>query len=457
MTLKIPLLTIDGEAAVERLKDIEFEAELRQRLKLHIEPEARTDRRVVFAHEGSAREDHRVTGEENTNFLPEWFPKAPRLPPPQGQVVRVQSAEQLLAAVDALGAGGTILVEDGHYRLPRVLLLDGKKNVAIRGASGDPAKATLSGKGWDSGSEHDDILHIARCEGVMIADLTFADCRSYGVKVEAENAPRDIQIYNCHFRDIGVRALKGSAGTDAGVRAVKGSVRYCSFENTRIPPADWLFGGDYISAIDMMALEDWTFSDNVFRNIRGRNGGGRAAIFIWVRSRRIRVERNLIFNCDRGVAFGNPGESTANRQGERLVYVSEGIIQNNMIVGGADCGIELWHVDQVKVLHNSIWRPDQNRNRGIRIGTGTFRTGIRNNLIHGEITMDGGEAQIGNNLTGPLGGYFVHSGSGNLALTAGAVGAIDKAEPLPEVPTDIRGRRRIGNADLGAWEFDGAR
>jgi hypothetical protein len=45
---------------------------------------------------------------------------------------------------------------------------------------------------------------------------------------------------------------------------VKGSVRGCYFENTKVPPADWLFGGDYIGAIDMMALEDWTFSRNVF-------------------------------------------------------------------------------------------------------------------------------------------------------------------------------------------------
>ena len=35
--------------------------------------------------------------------------------------------------------------------------------------------------------------------------------------------------------------------------------------------------------------------------------GGRDAIIIWVRSRRVVVERNLIVNCDRGVAFGNPG------------------------------------------------------------------------------------------------------------------------------------------------------
>ena len=101
----------------------------------------------------------------------------------------------------------------------------------------------------------------------------------------------------------------------------------------------------------MMALEDWTFSANLFRNIRGRSGGARAAIFIWVRSRRVTVERNLIVGCDRGIAFGNPGQSTANTAGEPPAYVSEGTIRNNMIVGGPDCGIELWHADQIQILH----------------------------------------------------------------------------------------------------------
>jgi hypothetical protein len=110
----------------------------------------------------------------------------------------------------------------------------------------------------------------------------------------------------------------------------------------------------------MMALEDWTFSDNVFRNIRGRNGGGRAAIFIWVRSRRVLLERNFIIDCDRGVAFGNPGMSTADVSGERLVYVRDGIIRNNFIAGGLDCGIELSYAEHVKVCCNSIWRPERN-------------------------------------------------------------------------------------------------
>jgi hypothetical protein len=386
--------------------------------------------------------------------IPLWFPKAPPLAPPQAEVIRVVTVDELFGAVEHIGAGGTILLGEGHYKLPRPIILREKKNIALRSAAGDPAKVTLSGKGWDSEAKGDDILRIGRCEGVTIADLTFADCRSYGVKVEAENAPKDIHIYNCRFRNIGVRAIKGSAGRDPNVRAVRGSVRYCHFENTRVPPAHWLFGGDYIAAIDMMALEDWTFSDNIFRNIKGRNGGGRAAIFIWVRSRRVVVERNIIIDCDRGVAFGNPGKSTANVTGERLVYLSDGVIRNNFITGGLDCGIELWYAENIKVYNNSIWRPERNWSRGIRIGSGTSHTDIVNNLVHGEIRFDGGQAQLRRNIAGRLDGYFVDPASGNLALTPAATEAIDRGVALPDVTEDIRRRPRSERPDIGAWEFD---
>lgn len=388
------------------------------------------------------------------NPIPQWFAKAPSLPPPEGAIIRVKNVDSLLAAVDRVQPGGTILVEDGRYVLPRVLVFDGKSRISLRGASGDPAKAILSGQGWDSQEKGGDILHIAHCEGVTIADLTFTDCRSYGIKVEAENGPKGIQIHNCRFRDIGVRAIKGSAGQDANLRAVRGSVRYCTFENTKIPPADWLYGGDYIAAIDMMALENWTFSDNYFRNIKGRNGGGRAAIFIWVRSRRVVIERNLIVDCDRGVALGNPGQSTANTGGQEPPYVAEGVIRNNFIAGGADCGIELWHSDHIQVYHNTIWRPERNWSRGIRVGTGSARTDIVNNLVHGEIRLEGGEAELRSNLTGKLTGFFVEAASGNLALTVAATAAMDKALSLPEVVDDIRRHPRSGKPDIGAWEFE---
>jgi hypothetical protein len=395
--------------------------------------------------------------DESSPMIPPWFPQAEPLAPPAGEVINVAKVSELFTAVDKVRRGGTILLADGHYKLPRILRLVGKRNITLRGATGDPVKVILSGKGWDSKSRGDDILHITGCQGVTIADLSFRDCRSYGIKVEVESGPRDIHIYNCRFRDIGVRAIKGSAGQDPAVRAMRGSVRYCHFENTRVPPADWLFGGDYISAIDMMALEDWTFSDNIFRNIKGRNGGGRAAIFIWVRSRSVVVERNLILNCDRGVAFGNPGKSTANIEGEPPAYVSGGVIRNNFIVGGPDCGIELWYARGVKIYHNSIWRPERNWQRGIRIGTGTSDTDIANNLVHGEIRFEGGQAQLCHNLAGHLDDYFVNPSAGNLSLTRAATEAIDKGASLPEVTEDIRRRPRDELVDLGAWEFDDER
>ena len=385
--------------------------------------------------------------------IPNWFAKAPPLPPPQGEAIRVATSDELLAAADRVAPGGTILLTDGHYKLPRVMVLRQKKNVTIRSISGEPGSVTLTGKGWADGDEYDDILHVSDCDGVTIAGLTFAECRSYGVKVEAEHAPKNVQIYNCRFRNIGIRAIKGSAGQNPNVRAIKGSVRYCDFENTKVPPAEWLFGGDYIAAIDMMALDDWIFSDNTFRNIKGRNGGGRAAIFIWVRSRNIAVERNLIVNCDRGVSFGNPGQSTANQPGKELAYVSDGIIRNNFIAGGADCGIELWHAEGIKVWHNSIWRPEQNWTRGIRIGTGTVQSEVVNNLVHGGIQIDGGRAETKHNLAERIDGYFVDPSSGNLALTARATGAIDRGVVLSGVPRDVRGLPRRGAPDLGAWEF----
>jgi hypothetical protein len=387
--------------------------------------------------------------------VPEWFPKAPALPAPSGDVLHASTAQEILTAGEQVAANTTLLIEPGVYKLDRPLVLRAKHNVTIRSVSGDPASVTLLGKGWEAGDDHDDLIHVGDCTNVLIAGLTFAEARSYGVKVEAEHGPRDIHILNCRFRNIGVRAIKGSAGNDPEVHALRGSVRFCDFENDKVPPANWLFNGDYIAAIDMMALDNWTFSDNRFRNIKGRNGGGRAAIFIWVRSRHILVERNLILNCDRGIAFGNPGQSTANKPGEKLVYVGDSTIQNNMIAGGADCGIELWHVDGISVWNNSIYRPQENFSRGIRIGS-TNHVTVAANLIHGGIQIEGGgpNPYSSDNVATNLDGYFVNPTIGDLALTKAASQMVARSRHAASA-YDIRGTGRSSRSDYGAWDSHG--
>lgn len=79
---------------------------------------------------------------------------------------------------------------------------------------------------------------------------------------------------------------------------------------------------------------------------------------------------------------------------------------------------------------------------------------MKNNLVHGKIQVEGGEAAIGHNLDGRLEGYFIDPRSGNLQLATEAVGAMKAGELLPAVNADIRGFHRKGTPDLGAWELE---
>lgn len=376
--------------------------------------------------------------------------QAPSLPPPAGPVVWARDAESLRRALEGAAPGTTVLVADGAYRLNRFLHLRDRRDLVVRGASGDPSRVVLSGRGWAPRDEQDDILRISGGRNLTIAHLTFTDCHSYGIKVEAETKPENLQIYDCRFRDIGIGAIKGS--TSIAGKARGGAIRYCRFENTRIPPADWRFGGDYISAIDMMSLDGWTISDNVFRNIRGRTGNARGAVFVWVRSRNVVVERNLFMGCDRRVSFGNPSGSSAFQ--ENVPHVSDSVIRNNFIVAGSDAGIELWWVSGVRVHHNTVWREDP-RGRGIRGGSDRWRierVDVANNLVRGTVQLSGG-VNLRGNVTGDLDGWFVDPRAGDLRLTAAAAGAIGRAVPLPEVKDDFGGRPRDAAPDVGASEF----
>ena len=371
--------------------------------------------------------------------------KVPSLPRAYDTEVIVDDVGSLKQVIENARDNTAILIADGTYRLGNLLYLRAKRNVTLRGASGDPAKVILSGLGWDSEKKGDDILRIGDCENVTVAHLTFSDCRGYGIKVEAENHPRNINIYNCHFRDIGTRAVKGSGGRG---RALGGSIRYCHFENTKIPPANWLFGGNYISAIDMMALDGWIISDNVFKNIKGRSGSARAAIFVWVRSKNVTVERNLIVDCDRGVAFGNPSASTSQvAAGE--YHVAASICRNNFILPGPDAGIELWWVDGVKIYNNTVWRRDDS-GRGIRFGSRNKDVHIANNLVRGAIMPESDGAPLGvrleNNVTGPLVDYFVDPSAGDLRITPGAY---QKHPPSPSRNPRLRIDGRITRSTIG--------
>lgn len=359
-----------------------------------------------------------------------------------GRTVRVATVAELHRAVTGARDGDTILVADGEYRLERLLYLTGVNRVRLLGESGDAARVTLLGRGYATVDHQDDILRIGACDGVEVAHLTFADCHAYGIKVQAEDHPREVHIRDCRFRNIGTRMIKGSTSLDGW--AVGGSIRRCSFENEFVPPAEWQFGGNYISAIDLMALDGWTIADNQFRDLRGAGGSGRAAIFVWVRSRNVTVERNTIVGCDRGIAFGNPSPSTAGD--ETTTHVSDSVCRNNVVVAGPDAGIELAWVSGVRVVHNTVWRAE-GRGRGIRCIQKLRDVLVAGNLVHGEILVeqDADGVTLRDNHAGRLDGWFIAP-----PTDLRPAWAMERIEGLAE--DDLTGAERPARAVPGAIE-----
>jgi uncharacterized protein YfaT (DUF1175 family) len=367
----------------------------------------------------------------------------------------VSTVQELQQAVAEARPGDTIQVADGTYALERTLRFEGKRNVTLRGASGDPAKVMLRGGGW-AGGNPSDLINIRKSDDIVIAHLTLTDARTYGIKVEPypdPPNPTNIHIYHCRFLDIATRAIKGTASGDRK-HVVGGSVRFCTFENTKSMDPSWLYNGNYVSAIDMMYLKDWTFSDNVFRNIKGASGGARGAIFIWNQSRNITVERNLFIGCDRAIAFGNPSEPTNYEAGTLHIY--DGVIRNNFIVVGTSPrttntkGIEIVWVDNVQVHHNTIYAPNP-QSPAIHAFQKIHRLHLANNLMRGRFETEG-DVRAEGNVVGELTDYFVNLAEGDLHLTERAVDALDKGVPQPSVTEDMDGDKRSSHPDVGADE-----
>ena len=386
---------------------------------------------------------------------PSWMPSAPPLPL-TGRPVRVSTAGELMAAVREARDADTILIADGTYELPTFLHLAGKSDVTVRSTSGDPTKVALRGSGFASESKQDDILRIQGCADITIAYLTFEEAHAYGIKLENllldGRGLRNISIYGCRFFNIGTRMIKGTGGDRQPVDV--GSIRYCYFENSKIPPSTWIFQGDYVSAIDCMRLKDWVISDNYFSNIRGANGGGRGAVFVWVESENVMSERNVFVNCDRSICYGNPSGSS---ETPARPHNTGGVIRNNFIVAGADKGIEVCWASGVKVYHNTVLTPDPDRGRGIHCHWRELtRIHIANNLVRGRIYGDeDGITKEGNLTQGIADHWFRNVAEGDLHLTAAATAAIDQADPVPGCSTDFDGDPRPaarGQADLGADE-----
>lgn len=381
---------------------------------------------------------------------------------PQGQTVKVTTTEELKKAIEACPDAVTILLADGVYRLDTVLLQN-RNGITIRGQSGDREKVVLDGDGLGKPKVRHICIAIHGCHDFTIADLTIRNYQ-YGVYIYGDGDVRRPVIRNLVLHNIWVRGVKGTHAQRVWdrwdkahlltpeqadkVRPREGRIEYCLFHNDH-PKTDVNddANGDYISGIDMMWLKDWTIVDNVFVNIRGHNGRGRGAIFVWNRSEDVVAERNVIVNCDRGIAFGNPSGD--------YPHMTRGIARNNFITAGAGQAIEFHQTAHSIACNNTIYGQDLQYRRTIEFQTGNTDARFYNNLVHGSIYMQKDGVDLRNNIIGDLSGWFVDPAIGNLHLTAKGTLRQQEGLPLPEVTEDFDRQARGRLPGIGADEVIG--
>jgi len=383
-----------------------------------------------------------------------WFPKAPPLPRPTGQVIKVSNVQALFDAAEQVKLGGTILVADGRYLLPRLLLIT-TDNVTVRSASGKRENVILDGSGTLG-----ELVGLSRCSGVTIADLTVQNVRWNGIKINSDTNVQKATIYNCVIHNVWQRGVKGVKVPEQNRETIRPTgcrVQYCLFYNDRAKqfsddPADTPqnFGGDYIGGIDTMYAKGWVISDNVFIGIQGRTRSARGAIFMWHHAQDCIIERNIIIDCDSGICLGNSSRA------ESTVHCTNFIVRNNVITRAPENGILADYTRDCKILNNTIYDPANRLGRLIRIVHDNEGLIVANNLLCGPPIRNESQSQItfSHNLEKDISRFLVAPLEGNLRLKAGAVDVIDKAIALPEVTNDLDRKARGTTPDIGAHEFN---
>ncbi|MBT4501614.1 MAG: hypothetical protein HOC74_28050 [Gemmatimonadetes bacterium] len=384
-----------------------------------------------------------------------WFPRALSLSPPSGEIIRVSSVEELLEAVEKVPPGGTILIADGHYMMPRYFDIR-TDDVTLRSASGNRDAVIIDA----AQSRHNEILGITACRGVTIADITIQNTMWNGFKINSNIGVQELTIYNCVIHNIWQRGVKGVTVPEENreeIRPRNCKVQYCLFYNDR--PKRYSddeadkperFGGNYIGGIDVMYATGWTISDNVFIGIQGRTGEGRGGIFVWIDSRDCVVERNFIVDCDAGISLGNPSRAEG-----VTVHGTNCVIRNNFITRAHENGIFTAYTRNCLVQHNTIHDPDSGPERLIRVILDNEELVIANNLLSGPPLQNDSTppARLVQNWTTPRVDYFVDPDEGDLHLQRASEQISGRADPAWSTERDIDGEKRSSPATIGAGEF----
>jgi hypothetical protein len=388
--------------------------------------------------------------------------KAPPLPKPTGQVIRVTDTVGLERAISGLKSNQTVVITPGTYRPSRDLVVGMRnrggqplRDIAIRGETGNRKDVIIRGAGKENRAGRPRTgFQFYNVDGVLLADVSIGDYFWHPIMCHGHAGCRRVRMYNLHLFDAGEQFVKGSGPKDC-------IVEYCLIEYTEIGP---IANNGYTQGVDFHHGHRTVVRDCIFRNMHVRPGLRHQygpAVLMWSDSRDTLVERNVFLDCDRGVAFG-----LSNRR--KGTDHSGGTIRNNFFytskrIRNADCPILVWNSPGTKVVHNTILTNGTYPNAIEYRFPRTRGVVIANNITDARIAArNGAQAEVYGNFTRATPEMFADAPGCDLHLKTPAAAVVRSARKLSkplsarDCPDDFDGHpRRIEAAgDIGADQFD---
>lgn len=367
------------------------------------------------------------------------------LPPIQAAQIEVSTAVELSNAVGNSATGDIILLENGVYDLmDSGTIVVRTRALTIQGKRGDRSAVVVQGWGMAAGG-HNGFWVAA--DDVTIANLTIQNVGYHCIQTDVD--VDRLTVRNCILKDAGEQLLKVPtvAGADY---SDDGLVQGCLFTYSAGVGPQYYIGG-----IDVHHGKGWTVQDNRFQYIRSPESSiAEHAIHFWNDSRDTLVERNWIFDCDRGIGFGL-GDSPH----------TGGIIRNNMIAhdgsplpdggpGQNDVGIGLESASGARVYNNTVFFLHSYNAIEYRFSA-TTSVVIANNLTNRPIQQrNEATATLYTNLTQAQADWFVDVQTGDLHLVSAVPDVMDRSTAIDPLADDFdRDPRPQGSgADIGADE-----
>ena len=371
----------------------------------------------------------------------------------------VYNISDLNTAESNHGSGDEIILYPNTYQLSQYLNLN-KSNVTFRGSTGNPDDVIIRGQGMNVQSGPLNGLMIEN-DNITVRDLTIKDILYNGIQIRGEWDVDNAVISNVKTVNIGQRHIKcswSSSTTSVPDNILIENVQMLQTEPRQVVPSDPPYApGDYIGGIDAGNTNGFTVRDCYAEGIQGVSGGGRAAIFFWQANTNTTVERNIIVDCDRGIAMGNPAGPSHARTGDWCMI--NGLARNNLIkLHGTDAGFELCYTKDTEIYNNTLYADDPSYFRAVHLnGASTTNLDSRYNLIRGAVYENGASWSDTGSIIGAAVApeWFVDPATGMLFLTELASGALDGAQTLAEIYEDVHGGPRPVGAfpDVGGDEY----